>query len=119
PPMASQRAVAPERARGELDDDGGGVTREVARASATAPAAVVFANPVAPNIDLARLNEALSRSFGPGRFRVVETQDSDEADALRDQAVLDAVADGCTLAIAAGGDGTVSEVAESLWRLGR
>ncbi|HKQ56681.1 MAG TPA: phosphatase PAP2 family protein [Candidatus Eisenbacteria bacterium] len=114
--MASQRAVAPERVEAA---DGGGEAQAVARISATAPAAVVFANPVAPNIDLARLNEALSRSFGPGRFRVVETQDSDEADALRDRAVLDAVADGCTLAIAAGGDGTVSEVAESLWRLGR
>jgi diacylglycerol kinase family enzyme len=76
----------------------------------------VFVNPVAPNADLPRLRAALDREFGEGAHRIVETQPRKDfaADVVRE---LDrAAAAGCDLVLAAGGDGTISLVAEAVHR---
>ncbi len=81
------------------------------------PAAIVFTNPVAPNTNLGRLEAALERGFGAGRFRVVETSRDRDFPQEVDRLIHAAAGAGCEVVIAAGGDGTVSLVAQSLKRL--
>jgi diacylglycerol kinase family enzyme/membrane-associated phospholipid phosphatase len=85
---------------------------------ATATRAVVFANPVAPNAHTDRLHAALELHLGAGAYRVVETTGDDDFAATVDRELKRTADAGGDLAIAAGGDGTVSLVAERLHRLG-
>ena len=82
------------------------------------PPALVFANPVAPNANAARLEAALARAFGAGGFRTIATRGDRDFAEWADAAIAEAAAGGCEVVIAAGGDGTVSLVAQSLRRLG-
>jgi len=86
---------------------------------AAAIRAVVFANPVAPNAHVDRLRGALDLHLGAGAYRVVETTADGDFAAAVDRELKHAADGGCDLVIAAGGDGTVSMVAERLHRLGR
>lgn len=75
--------------------------------------ALVILNPVAPRSDPERLHGTLAETFPEGGYRVFETPAEGADMAVRD-AVREAVADGCEVVVAAGGDGTVSLVAACL-----
>ncbi len=79
--------------------------------------AVVFENPVAPNADPVRLRAALDEYLGPGAYRIITTTGEDDFPEQVDEALIDAAKEGCDLAIAVGGDGTVALVARSIHRL--
>lgn len=75
-------------------------------------------NPVAPNHDAEKLHAALVEAFDQrhGRFRVFETSSDPDLCAVLVRELTQARAEGCDLAIAAGGDGTVSLLANALAR---
>jgi diacylglycerol kinase family enzyme/membrane-associated phospholipid phosphatase len=72
---------------------------------------------VASNADTERLRLALDQHFGAGGYRLVETSRGDGFAARVDGALIRAARRGCDLVVAAGGDGTVSVLADSLHRL--
>lgn len=80
--------------------------------------AVVFANPVAANVDLDRLRVALDREFGAGTWQLVPTAGRDAFLRDAEHALAAAAANGCGLVVVAGGDGTVSQIAERIHHLG-
>lgn len=82
-----------------------------------APAALVFVNPVAPNANPARLEAALAHAFGETGYRTLTTSDARDFAGEVDRQIAEAAAGGCEVVIAAGGDGTVSLVAQGLRRL--
>jgi diacylglycerol kinase (ATP) len=84
----------------------------------TSVRALVFANPVAPNVELDRLRAALDAQVGAGSYRVIETASGPEFAAEAERQLTEAASDGCKLVLAAGGDGTISMIAELLYRLG-
>ena len=86
------------------------------RAAAT-PLALVFVNPVAPNGNPARLEAALARAFGAHGYRTIATRDERGFAEQVDQEIEEAASGGCEVVMAAGGDGTVSLVAQGLRRL--
>ena len=80
--------------------------------------AIVFANPVAPNADPERLRAALDHHFGAGHYRLVPTRSRDAFHELAERELAEAAAAGCDLVVVAGGDGTISQIAERLHHLG-
>jgi diacylglycerol kinase (ATP) len=78
--------------------------------------ALVVSNPVAPGADAARFTAALDAHFGAGAVHVIETRANEPLQQRLDAALDEARRAGCDLVLAAGGDGTVSEVAEALAR---
>ena len=82
-------------------------------AAAPAPRALVFVNPVAPHHDAAALRHALDTAF-EGAYRIVETTSEGNASGSIADEIVRASEQGCDLVVAAGGDGTVSLLADSL-----
>ena len=78
------------------------------------PAALVVFNPVSATFDRPGLEAALAAAFGESGCARFETDAGDDCGARMARAVEDAVAAGCDLVLAAGGDGTVSAVADVL-----
>lgn len=78
--------------------------------------AIVVSNPVAPGADAERFAAALDANFGSAAVRVFETAADPSLHDRLDAALDEARRAGCDLVIAAGGDGTVSEVAEAIAR---
>jgi diacylglycerol kinase family enzyme/membrane-associated phospholipid phosphatase len=80
--------------------------------------ALVVSNPVAAGANPEALRAALTEAFGAENetWRMFETTDAPHLGRRLDEAIAEARSEGCTLVLAAGGDGTVSLVAESLIR---
>jgi diacylglycerol kinase family enzyme len=80
--------------------------------------ALLIVNPVAPNLDAEALRQALVQAFDRrgGSHRVFETSNAADLPRQLDLEIARARQDGCEVVIAAGGDGTVSQVADALWR---
>lgn len=80
------------------------------------PAALVICNPVSATLSREVIEAALGAAFEPaaGPCLRFETDAGNDCAERMAQAVADAVAAGCPLVLAAGGDGTVSAVANVL-----
>jgi diacylglycerol kinase family enzyme/membrane-associated phospholipid phosphatase len=80
--------------------------------------ALIVFNPVAPHADRERLERVFQEVFRPtgGRVRFFETSTSEDLDGRIDRELDRAYDEGCDLAVAAGGDGTVSALANRLSR---
>ena len=77
------------------------------------PSALVVQNPVSATFDREALDQALASAF-PGGCARFETDAGDDCGPRMAKAIAEAAAGGCELVLAAGGDGTVSEVADAL-----